>query len=163
MRDPRDYNISLRQIGTSDKPLFEARVREFPDAIDYAENREEAYELVLETIEASLEVLEERGKRPPEPVEPNDDYSGRITLRVPKTLHRGLAEQADHENISLNQYLVSLLAYHVGTRYTGKKDHYQALGQKAVGHRSTKPGSQPNLRAIYPDDSPANQPWPKTG
>ena len=130
MRDPRDYNISLRQIGTSDEPLFEARVREFPDAIDYAEDREEAYELVIDTIEASLEVLQDRGKQPPEPVEPIDDYSGRITLRVPKALHCRLAEQAEHESISLNQYLVSLLAYHAGSRYATEGDHYQPLGRE---------------------------------
>lgn len=163
MRDPRDYNISLRQIGTSDEPLFEARVREFPDAIDYAEDREEAYELVIDTIEASLEVLQERGKQPPEPVEPIDDYSGRITLRVPKALHRRLAEQAEHESISLNQYLVSLLAYHAGSRYAGERDNYQVLERRIPEQSSSRAGRRRNLRVIDPAEPPSDQPWQKTG
>jgi predicted HicB family RNase H-like nuclease len=157
------YNITIRQIEVDGQELFEARVRELPDVVDFGETWQDAYELALDTIETTAAIMAERGRRMPEPASVEDDYSGRITLRVPKTLHRGLAEQADHEKISLNQYLVSLLAYHVGTRYAGDKDNYQALGQKAVGHRSAKPGNQPNLRVIYPDDSPANQPWPKTG
>lgn len=45
--------------------------------------------------------------------EPNslqDKYSGRITLRTPKSLHKDLVEQAEKEGISLNQYLIYLLS-----------------------------------------------------
>lgn len=45
----------------------------------------------------------------PEPRELNR-YSGRILLRMPKRLHRKLVEQAEAENASLNQHIVSLLA-----------------------------------------------------
>ena len=32
-----------------------------------------------------------------------EDYSGRVTLRVPRTLHRSLALIAENEGVSLNQ------------------------------------------------------------
>ncbi|HEX9732156.1 MAG TPA: toxin-antitoxin system HicB family antitoxin [Thermoanaerobaculia bacterium] len=35
---------------------------------------------------------------------------GRLALRLPDSLHQQLATQAQHEGISLNQYLVYLLA-----------------------------------------------------
>lgn len=35
---------------------------------------------------------------------------GRLALRLPDTLHQQLAAQAQHEGVSLNQYLVYLLA-----------------------------------------------------
>ncbi|MBD3285850.1 toxin-antitoxin system HicB family antitoxin [candidate division WOR-3 bacterium] len=38
------------------------------------------------------------------------DYSGRFLVRVPVTLHRTLAEQAIADRISLNQYVLFLLA-----------------------------------------------------
>jgi len=38
------------------------------------------------------------------------EYSGKISLRVPKTLHRELVKNARHENISLNQYILYKLA-----------------------------------------------------
>lgn len=34
----------------------------------------------------------------------------RLSLRLPESLHQQLAEQARHEGVSLNQYLVYLLA-----------------------------------------------------
>lgn len=120
------YAITIRQLEVDGQELFEARVRELPDVVDFGQTWAEAYELAVDTIETTAEIMAERGRRMPEPASVEDDYSGRITLRVPKTLHRGLAEQANHENISLNQYLVSLLAYHSGTRYTGENDNHQA-------------------------------------
>lgn len=120
MIDPERYNISLRRLTVDGEVLYEARVREFPDATEYADSAQEAYELALDTIETSLEVLEELRKPVPNPSEVIDDYSGRITLRVPKSLHRSLAEQAEHEGISLNQYLVSLLAFHAGTCFENR-------------------------------------------
>lgn len=44
--------------------------------------------------------------------EPNnlDYYSGQFKLRIPKSLHRSLAEHAKEEGISMNQYCVYLLS-----------------------------------------------------
>ena len=39
-----------------------------------------------------------------------EEYSGRFNLRLPRSLHRALAEAAECEGVSLNQYVVSLLA-----------------------------------------------------
>ncbi|WP_406797928.1 MULTISPECIES: toxin-antitoxin system HicB family antitoxin [Brevibacillus] len=38
------------------------------------------------------------------------DYSGKINLRVPKSLHRQLAIEAELENVSLNQYMLYKLS-----------------------------------------------------
>ena len=38
------------------------------------------------------------------------DYSGKISVRVPKTLHRELVAGAKDEGISLNQYILYKLA-----------------------------------------------------
>jgi len=125
----QSYNITIRQIEVDGQELFEARVRELPDVLDFGDTWEEAYELAVDTIETTAEIMSARGRRMPEPAAVEDDYSGRVTLRVPKALHRRLAEQAQHESISLNQYLVSLLAFHAGTSYTAEKDNYRPLGR----------------------------------
>ena len=39
-----------------------------------------------------------------------EEYSGQFKLRIPKSLHRTLAEQARQEGISMNQYCVYLLS-----------------------------------------------------
>ncbi len=46
----------------------------------------------------------------PQPYESETQFSGRVTLRLPKTLHRGLATKAEEEGMSLNQLMVSVLA-----------------------------------------------------
>ena len=38
------------------------------------------------------------------------EKSGRIALRIPRTLHAELAEQAKREGVSLNQYCIYKLA-----------------------------------------------------
>lgn len=42
---------------------------------------------------------------------------GRLTLRLPETLHRQLEQQAKSEGISLNQYLVYALTRQVASGY----------------------------------------------
>ena len=39
-----------------------------------------------------------------------DDYSGQFKLRIPKSLHRMMAEHSQREGISMNQYCVYLLS-----------------------------------------------------
>jgi len=43
---------------------------------------------------------------------------GRLTLRLPETLHHQLEDQARLEGVSLNQYLVYALSRHVAMAYT---------------------------------------------
>ena len=38
------------------------------------------------------------------------EYSGRINLRIPKTLHKALAMEAKENGVSLNQYMVYKLS-----------------------------------------------------
>ena len=51
----------------------------------------------------------EQGKDIPEPFNA-DDYSGQFKLRMPKSLHKYLAEKAKEEGISMNQYCIYLLS-----------------------------------------------------
>ena len=46
----------------------------------------------------------------PLPVPDSKKYSGIFNLRLPKSLHKSLAEHARREGISLNQYLLHLLS-----------------------------------------------------
>ena len=45
----------------------------------------------------------------PEPLN-LEDYSGQFKLRLPKSLHKLLAEKSSEEGISMNQYCVYLLS-----------------------------------------------------
>jgi antitoxin HicB len=65
------------------------------------------------SLELTLGDMLEQGLTIPEP---NSAYSGRFNVRLPKTLHRKLAQQAKAEEVSLNQFVTSLLAEGVGRK-----------------------------------------------
>jgi len=71
---------------------------------------EEALQMGEDARKAWIETKFEKGEEIPEPFSADEHYSGRITLRTPKSLHRLLAEKAQKEGISLNQYLIYLLS-----------------------------------------------------
>ena len=66
-----------------------------------------------------LSALEE-GMEIPEPAE-LDDYSGQFKLRIPKSLHKALAEHSRAEGISMNQYCLYLL-----TKYDAQQEQKRA-------------------------------------
>ena len=39
-----------------------------------------------------------------------EDYSGKLVLRIPRSLHKALKEQAEIEGVSLNQYMLYKLS-----------------------------------------------------
>ncbi len=113
--DPEFYSISVRKEVFEDELVYVARIQEFPDVLEFADSYEEARELALDTLITSYELLTEQGITFPEPMAaPQDAASGRITLRMPKTLHARLIEMAQREEVSLNQYIVSNLSMNYG-------------------------------------------------
>lgn len=54
--------------------------------------------------------------------------SGQMPLRIPRTLHKRLKEQAEREGVSLNQYCLFLLALHAGE---GEERYYTSSWIKA--------------------------------
>jgi len=71
--------------------------------------REEALSELCIAAEAYFEALEAAGKPLPLP-EKVTPYSGQLRLRMPKSLHAALSQEAEDANISLNTYIVSLLS-----------------------------------------------------
>jgi len=74
---------------------------------------EEAIEMLNEIKKELFEEYIRKGISIPEPPpagEPLEKYSGKFLVRVPKSLHRKLAEIAEKEGVSLNQYVLELLA-----------------------------------------------------
>ena len=43
-----------------------------------------------------------------------NEYSGKLLLRMPKSLHKRIAENATKEGVSINQLAVSALSEHIG-------------------------------------------------
>ena len=105
-----NYPILINKIYEDGEWLFTASIKELPGLIVYGETLEEVCEEIelakADWIEANLEW----GREIKEPLENSlEEYSGKITLRIAKTLHRDLKERSEIEGISLNQTIVQLI------------------------------------------------------
>ncbi|VAW77323.1 hypothetical protein MNBD_GAMMA12-3176 [hydrothermal vent metagenome] len=112
--DPHTYAITVQKIQEDGIDYFESTIKEFPDIAVYGETYNEAYELAIDAIETSFQLLEECGIDIPNPIAKDDRYSGRVTLRMMKSLHAISSENAESEGVSLNSYITSVLAEKVG-------------------------------------------------
>ena len=118
------YTIELHQ--EPDEGWF-VRVKELPGCMSEGATAEEALAMIREAMQLWLEVALEQALPIPEP-RADDDYSGRFVVRVPRSLHRQLAEQAAQEGVSLNQYISVTLAASVGP---ASADHPRAAAGRA--------------------------------
>lgn len=87
---------------------FVARIPDLPGCVTQGETKEEALELIEDARQAWLESAWEHGDHIPEPGA-QAEFSGRLNLRMSKSLHRRLHEEARREGVSLNQHMVNLL------------------------------------------------------
>lgn len=107
------YSIEVFPDTDEDDPGWYARVIELPGCMTNAGTFSELGEMIEDAKRAWLTVALERGIPIPEPRQ-EEEYSGKFVTRIPKSLHRRLAQQAEREGISLNQYVNSALAEALG-------------------------------------------------
>jgi predicted RNase H-like HicB family nuclease len=107
-------------IPDSSTGTYTAKISEFPGCIAQGETPEEAYRNLEAAAESWIEEVLGAGQQVPEPAIGNR-YSGRVALRLPKSLHRNAAHLAEREGISLNQFLVSAVAEKVGAENLAEK------------------------------------------
>jgi antitoxin HicB len=94
---------------------FLAMVSELPGCVTAGETPEEALALLHDAMEGWLISVLERGLPVPDPSE-LDKYSGRVMVRMPKSLHRRLMERAEEEGVSANQLAVAIFAEGLAVR-----------------------------------------------
>ena len=112
MKTLNDYlalSYRMEIVKDRDEGGFVASYPDLPGCITCGETEEEALKNALDAKKAWLEAALEENIEIPEP-DSLEAYSGQFKLRLPRSLHRALAEHSQREGISMNQYCVSLLA-----------------------------------------------------
>ncbi|PAX52100.1 type II toxin-antitoxin system HicB family antitoxin [Brunnivagina elsteri] len=111
-KQPLEYYLNLQYSITIDSDMeggYVAQIKDLPGCLTQGETLEETITNINEARELWLETTYEVDDEIPLPS--NDEtYSGKLLLRMPKSLHRRLAKAAEVENVSLNQYLLFLLS-----------------------------------------------------
>ncbi|CAH1090712.1 toxin-antitoxin system HicB family antitoxin [Candidatus Nitrotoga sp. 1052] len=110
--DPHSYGIVVRRIKSGEDYIYKGTVTELPDVVAFEDSYSAAYELAVDAIESLYEAANEDARPFPLPYVQNaeQDFSGRVTLRMPKWLHSHLWNQANLEGVSLNLYMISVLS-----------------------------------------------------
>jgi len=113
-----------------DEGVIAAHVPELPGCFAEGATLEEALGNLQDALASWLSAALETGNEVPSPrgeAEP-EEYSGRFSVRVPRSLHRRLALRSDAEGCSLNQLVSTLLAEAVDQP---RQKAQQAMGSDA--------------------------------
>lgn len=87
---------------------------ELPGCLTQGETLEDAHAMAQDAKKTWLLDAISHGEAIPEPID--EDYSGRILLRAPKSLHKELVERARREGVSLNQFMIYQLSKSLGRK-----------------------------------------------
>jgi antitoxin HicB len=127
------YHVSLvRGEDERGKSGWSASVDELPDCTAAGKSPEEAVQRLRKAMEIWISDALQRNEEIPEP-RSTSTASGRLLVRMPRTLHAQLARAAEQEGVSLNQFITGALS-------------------GAVTWRVLPPGSSNSRRAAASDD-----------
>lgn len=141
------YSVNLLRLSEEDGGGWLAEVPELKGCLADGNNPEEALKNLKDVVDTWLEVAREDSKKIPEPrIYVDSEYSGKFTLRIPKTLHRQLVYEAEKEGVSLNQLVLSMISYNWG-QMTSNIDNDTNTKQLQVQKTFTK------ITYTVPDES----------
>lgn len=101
-----NYKIELNP---DDEGGYVVNYPELPGCLSVGDSVEEAIKNGEDAKREWFMAMLEEGMEIPRP-EKNIEYSGQFKLRLPKSLHKSLVQQAKREGISMNQYCLYLLS-----------------------------------------------------
>lgn len=102
----KELNYRIELIPDKKEGGYVAIIPDLPGCITQGETKEETLMMVEEAKAAWIQATLESGKRVPMP---RDAFSGKLNIRIPKTLHQKLTLESEREGISLNQEIIVAL------------------------------------------------------
>lgn len=150
-RHPLTYYLALEYPYTvvPDDGSFFIEFPDLPGCMTQVDDASEIASAAEEIRTLWIEGEYEDGHDIPEPV--TKEYSGKFVVRLPKTLHRTLVEQAEREGVSLNAYVNYLLAERRAVDASSKPPHVSRATSfesvKAAGPQSDRP-THPRLTVV---------------
>ena len=136
------FKYSINLTWSDEDNCYVATVSEFPGLSAFGDTPEEAVEEAKIAVEGFLKVYKEDGCPIPEP-ETLKPFSGQTRLRLPKSLHASLSQEALKEGVSLNSYVVHLLS----ERHVSKKLEKELTDLKNLVLLSVLPSGTQTVKA----------------
>jgi predicted RNase H-like HicB family nuclease len=157
---PESDRYPVEIFYSDDDGGFIAIAKDLPGCSAFGKTQAEAATELRYAIDAWLAAARAAGNPIPLPSRPVEEVelpSGKILLRVPRTLHASLIECAKNESVSLNQHLVSVLSASVAMTLlqtaqrvaaSTQGAQYTAAMQGGLSITSTQEGSLQRLAAV---------------
>jgi predicted RNase H-like HicB family nuclease len=102
-------NYRIEFIEDKKEGGFTLHCPDLKGCITCAETLDQGFAMIEDAKKCWFTACLEDGISIPEPIS-LDEYSGQFKLRLPKSLHKTLAERSRQEGISMNQYCLYLLS-----------------------------------------------------
>lgn len=114
-KKPEDYlkEPYSRVLLPEEDGRFSAELLEFPGCFAQGNNPNEAFNNLEEAAKSWILASLDQGLDIPSPAL-NQSYSGKIALRIPRSLHKRAAQFAERDATSLNQFLIAAIASRIG-------------------------------------------------
>jgi len=110
-----EYRFTVRPLTVEEGGGYLIEFPDLPGCMSDGETVEEAIANGAEAKRDWVAAMRQAGRAlPPPTVEATEAYSGKWVVRTPKSLHRGLAERAREEGVSLNTLAIAMLAQGLG-------------------------------------------------
>jgi antitoxin HicB len=103
------YHFLLVRDGEDKGKPWTAAVEELPGCTSHGKTSDEALDEIEAAMAKWIAVALEEGREIPEPRSATT-HSGRLLLRMPRTLHADLTRASEREGVSLNQFITDVLA-----------------------------------------------------
>ena len=132
-----NYQLNVLKIQDDGDTYYKVSVPDLPGLTIYVDNLED----IKDELEASKREwfasrLEQKKNIP---LPHNLKKSGRITLRIPKSLHEELENNASEENVSLNSYINHLIECGLrSSLYTPSFSHIEVIDNIAKSGKTSK-------------------------
>jgi len=112
--DPDIYTITIRKETVDGETCYVGRVAEFQNVSAYEDTHEAALTTIRNVLTAIASLAKDKGQALPAPQTELDEIpSGRITLRMPRSLHAKVLKRAKHEDTSANQIINIAIAEYI--------------------------------------------------
>lgn len=105
-----DSRYSILLMWSDETHAYLASIPELPEVRAAGNTMTEALQAVQAQLDAYVQSQRATGQNLPE-ARALSQYSGQFRLRLPRTLHASLVQEADAEGVSLNSYIQYLITY----------------------------------------------------
>jgi predicted RNase H-like HicB family nuclease len=152
------YHLTVVRDGEDKAKPWTASVEELSGCTSRGRTPEEALNGVRAAMTGWIALALEEGREVPEPRSATS-YSGRLLLRMPRTLHAELTRASEQEGVSLNQFITDVLAAAVvwrsrlgsNNRAAGSTGPIQTPGAESLtAEPSATPPSRRDLSRLVP-------------